>query len=65
MRESFNRLLDWFRRDRLSRELAEEMEFHRQLAERDARVAGLATADAVYEAKRRFGNATEIGRAHV
>jgi predicted permease len=60
MRESFNRLLDWFRRDRLEREMAEEIQFHRNLAERDARAAGLTPAEASYEAKRRFGNATAV-----
>ena len=60
MRESLNRLRDWFRRDRLEREMAEEFQFHRQLAERDARAAGLTPADASYEAKRRFGNATAV-----
>jgi predicted permease len=60
MRESFNRLLDWFRRDRLEREMAEELQFHRQLAERDARAAGLTPVAAAQEAKRRFGNATAV-----
>jgi predicted permease len=60
MRESFNRLFDWLRRDHLEREMAEEMKFHRQLAERDARASGLDPADAVYDAKRRFGNATAV-----
>jgi predicted permease len=60
MRESLNRLLDWFRRDRLEREMAEELQFHRQLAERDARASGMTPADAAYEAKRRFGNATTV-----
>ena len=60
MRESFNRLLDWFRRDRLEREMAEELQYHRQLAERDARATGMTPADAAYEAKRRFGNSTVV-----
>jgi predicted permease len=58
MRETFNRLADWFRRDRLEQELAEEMDFHRRQAERDALAAGLSPDEASYEVKRRFGNAT-------
>ena len=60
MRESLNRLVDWFRRDRLEREMAEEIRFHQRLAERDAIARGLTPADAAYEAKRRFGNATSV-----
>jgi predicted permease len=60
MRESLNRLLDWFRRDRLEREMAEELQFHRRLAERNAVAAGLTPHEAKYEAKRRFGNATSV-----
>ena len=60
MRETFNRLIDWFRRDRLEREMAEEIRFHRQLAERDAKAAGMSAGDAVYAARRRFGNATSV-----
>jgi putative ABC transport system permease protein len=58
MRESFNRLVDWLRRDRLERELADELRFHREHAERDARSAGLTPVEASYAAQRRFGNTT-------
>ena len=60
MRESLYRLLDWFRRDRLEREMAEELQFHRRLAERNAVAAGLTPDEATYEARRRFGNATSV-----
>ena len=58
MREFLNRLVDWFHRDRLERELAEELRFHRSLAERDARAEGASVSDAPFVARRRFGNAT-------
>src|SRR6185436_15671863 len=60
MRETINRLIDWVRRGRLEREMAEEIQYHRRLAERDARAAGLTPEEASYEARRRFGNATSV-----
>ena len=63
MRETLNRLIDWFRRDRLEQELAEEMRFHREHAERDAVAAGAAPADAKWVARRNFGNATAAAEA--
>src|SRR4051812_28767735 len=60
MRESFNRLIDWFHRDRLEKELADELRFHHAHAERDLEATGLAPADASYAAKRQFGNATVV-----
>src|SRR5438067_1781011 len=57
MREFFSRLLDWLRRDRLERELAEELRFHTQQAERDALAGGAPPDEAPWVAKRRFGNA--------
>jgi predicted permease len=58
MREWIGRLLDWARRDRLSRELAEETRFHRRMLERDAAASG--ATDAADTARRRFGNDTRI-----
>lgn len=52
------RVRDWFRRDRLERELADELQFHRAQLERDATVAG--NDDAVLTARRRLGNETRI-----
>lgn len=63
MRELFQRLLDWTRRDRLDAELSEELSFHRQLLERDARDAGTAHDEADWVARRRLGNATAITEA--
>jgi putative ABC transport system permease protein len=58
MREWLARLLDWFRRDRLDADLADELRFHAELLERDARVGGASARDAVYAARRRLGNTT-------
>ena len=52
MRESLNRLLDWFRRDKLEAELRDEIRFHHSSLERDAR-----DSDPV-SARRRLGNTT-------
>src|SRR5688500_16022070 len=58
MREWLTRLLDWFRRDELDRELAEELRFHRQQLERDAVAEGADTGEARSIAARRLGNVT-------
>lgn len=47
MREWLNRLIDWFRRDKLDAELREELQFHRQSLQRDD-----------YVAQHRLGNTT-------
>ena len=60
MRELLTRILDWFRRDRLDAELAEELRFHQAQAERDALAAGVAPADASSVARRRVGNLTNV-----
>ena len=60
MREWFARLLDWARRDRLERELLEELRFHRQQLERDAVSAGAPAGEASYAARRRLGNVTSL-----
>jgi predicted permease len=63
MRESFSRLIDWLRRERLEREMSEELRFHREHAERDALAAGVHPEEAPWEARRRFGNATLVAEA--
>jgi predicted permease len=50
--ESWRRLRMWLSRGKLERELAEEMQLHLELAERDARARG----EAPGTARRRFGN---------
>ena len=56
MRELLARLRDWLRRSRLEEELSEELAFHRQQLERDARRDGLAPDAAARTARRRLGN---------
>lgn len=58
MREAFQRLRDWIRRDALARELDEELAFHRQLLERDASAEGADAVAAQRHASRRLGNVT-------
>lgn len=58
IRELLARLRDRLRRDRLGRELEEELRYHRAMLERDARAAGGPDADVGADVARRFGNAT-------
>ena len=58
MREWLMRLLDWFRRDTLDRELKEELAFHRDHLRRDAAEGG--DMDADHAARRQLGNETRI-----
>ena len=60
MREWIARLSDWFRRDALDRELAEELQFHRQQLERDAVAQGADAGEAPRIARRRLGNLTRV-----
>jgi putative ABC transport system permease protein len=60
MREWLVRLRDWLRRDQLDRELQEELRFHRERLERDARGAGVEGEEAGYQARRRLGNLTLV-----
>jgi putative ABC transport system permease protein len=60
MREFFARIVDWFRRDALERELAEEMQFHRTRLEQEALAGGTSPAEARSVARRRFGNETSV-----
>lgn len=57
MREQLARLLDWFRRERLERELAEELDFHRDQLENAARGEGISPDDARQAAQRKLGSA--------
>lgn len=58
MREILARLIDWLRRDRLTRELDEELRHHRAMLERDA---GTTNAEAARRAAmRRLGNVTLV-----
>jgi putative ABC transport system permease protein len=57
MREWLARLRDWLRRDRLDEELAEELEFHREQLEHQARSDGADSDEAGYAASRRLGSA--------
>lgn len=56
-REILRRLLDWTRREQLTRELDEELAFHRQSLERDAIASGQSPHDAPRHAAARLGNA--------
>lgn len=56
MREWLARVLDGFRRDRLDRELAEELRFHREQRERAARHAGSDLEEARFVARRQLGS---------
>jgi putative ABC transport system permease protein len=58
MREWLARLRDRLRRGKLDAELAEEMRFHRNQLERDARAAGASAAEARHSAARQLGNET-------
>ena len=56
----FGKLLLLVRRKRFSRELGEEMAFHREQAEREFLAAGLSPQAARYAAMRQFGNAAQL-----
>ena len=64
MRRALQRLLALIRRDRLDRELDDEMVAHLELAERDARVRGMSDAEARLAARRAFGGLEQIREAH-
>src|ERR1043165_9391875 len=63
MREWLARLRDWFRRDALERELDEELRFHRDRLERDARNDGEGGEIAPYLARRRLGSEMRVREA--
>src|SRR4051812_5871115 len=56
----WNRLLGSMRREREADELREEIEFHQEMLERDARSDGIPAGEAPYVARRRLGNQTYI-----
>src|ERR1043166_491030 len=56
MREWLARLRDWLRRDKLDAELGEELRFHRERLERDARAEATDPEQARYTAGRRLGS---------
>jgi putative ABC transport system permease protein len=60
MIELWNRLRDFWNRERLARELREELRFHHQQLARDRRADGLDVAEAEYAARRQLGNTTSI-----
>jgi hypothetical protein len=57
MPQFVRRLWRMLRSHRLDADLAEEMEFHRHLKQRDLEEAGLNPADAALESRRTFGSA--------
>ncbi|MGE0441697.1 MAG: ADOP family duplicated permease [Gemmatimonadales bacterium] len=61
MREWWSRLWDWFRRDALDRELREELQFHAEQLERDARANGV--PEPARQARVRLGNVTGVREA--
>ena len=58
MREWLARIANWFRRDRLDAELAEELRFHQARLESEVRAAGVAPDGAANAARRQLGNTT-------
>jgi putative ABC transport system permease protein len=64
VRRAWQRLLALVHRDRIDRELDEDVRAHLELAERDARSAGLSPEDARRDARRRFGAVEPMKEAH-
>src|SRR6476620_7652780 len=60
LRSLWNRIIGATRRRAEAAELDEEIRFHRDMLERDARRDGLPGKDAAYAARRRFGNPTYL-----
>ena len=56
MRRLLRRLVYLFRQDRFDAELAEELEFHREMKQRELEERGLAPIDAAFAADRACGN---------
>ena len=57
----FRRIRYWFRHRQVSRELAEEMELHRTLRQRDLERAGLSANEAASASRRALGNTLIAG----
>ena len=64
MRAALQRLLALLRRDRLDRELDDEVAAHLELAERDARATGLSAEEARLAARRALGGIDQVREAH-
>lgn len=60
MRELLARLRDWFNRDTLDEELAEELRFHQAQLEAHAARAGATQSERRVAARRRLGNTTSV-----
>lgn len=60
MNAFFRRIADWWHRDRLGRELDDELRFHRRMLERDQLAFGATTDRAARYASVRLGNVTSI-----
>ena len=56
MRELIRRLMHALRRDRFEADLAEELEFHRAMKERDFDQAGVEPREAAFAVRRALGN---------
>jgi len=56
MRKLLRRLYYWIRQHQSSQDLAEEMEFHRILKQRDLEQSGLSPDDAAFTSRRAMGN---------
>jgi predicted permease len=63
-RRGLRRLLALLRRERLDRELDDEVQAHLELAERDARARGLSREEARLEARRAFGGIPQMKEVH-
>src|SRR5215510_872144 len=59
----WRRLLSLTRRERLEREMEEEMRFHLEMQIEQNRASGMAAEDAHYAARRQFGNQTWLKEA--
>jgi hypothetical protein len=64
VRSAVRRLLALVRHSRLERDLDEDIEAHLELAERDARLAGLSPDEARRAARREFGHVESMREAH-
>ena len=60
LRQLLKRVRLMVQRDRLARQLDEELEFHAEMLARDAQLRGLSVSDANVAARRRLGNRTRI-----
>jgi len=63
--ELWRRVVQWFRRDALARDLEAEMGFHLEMAAAEQRENGVPNEDAAYLARRQFGNITRLRESSV